>query len=887
MKENKKQKHNILKKNISAIFFTLILSTICFVTILPVSAEPSGQEDKFPDRTPLQTALMGQIDNNKISAMSTSDTSLNPDNMVFNTEILEAGEYHMKIKGTTIIEFKNPLEAGNAKNEWPALQISENPKLIGEGTVIAGDYDQAIKDNILSQIQNIEDEELRAALLVAWDEYDFESGPRKHIITEYYEKTYPKEPQSALAYAAISGTSTSTNDVLMGFTWVAPTIDWSVEDEEIIELCVPLTGLCTDFTVYRYKAGVDFSAALGLRLPTEVTLNLPEKMYEPQPYTLSTSIDGVNWDAAQYLAAGVPAEGGNEFVARINVFAGIELELAEVDVIDWSVDVYGDYGSSFETPFGPGEVFPIPDLVLTPGMTGLEWGWTWANLGVGFTIDPDIGSQTITADWLASGDATGSGSVEYTWPSVPYTFGPVTADASASGLTDSADIQLNNYKYYFDKCLFDVDANVLFHLGWTGFEKNWNVPIDIITIDASYFTGDLYLGVHSGTTANTADGSIPVIPTADVSIIKSDSGLNAVAGEQYQYTLTIHNGGPSSANHIEVTDTLPAGMTFASATGATCSTIGQEVTCNPFNLLNGGSKAITIMLDVDSSIPDGTILTNEASASSLTTFDLYMGNNKDSEDTHVEAKADLSITKTDSADPVIEGEPFTYAVTVTNNGPSDAVNVQVTDTLPDTVTFVNTTGCGEDPDGVPTCSLGTIVAGDSPSYTITVTGDSWGMKTNTAEVSSDTQETDSSNNIATEDTYVVVPNQPGIELSIPGISLSGADRNVIDGSLVIQNDAHEVPSMMIETIDVSVFSKVSKKLGGSGKFEPIGVQFCTITPDEPAFVFEGAKGETKTVEFSCTLSDAITPDTIVKVTPEVTIFNNVKTFMHSASQKFP
>ncbi|MFB3044425.1 MAG: DUF11 domain-containing protein, partial [Acidimicrobiia bacterium] len=84
------------------------------------------------------------------------------------------------------------------------------------------------------------------------------------------------------------------------------------------------------------------------------------------------------------------------------------------------------------------------------------------------------------------------------------------------------------------------------------------------------------------------------------------------------------------------------------------------------------------------------------------------------------------------------GNNLTYTVTVSNAGPSDAVNVVVTDTLPAGVTFVSTTGCAEDPNGVPTCILGTIAAGASAMYTITVTVDSstTGTLTNSATVAS-------------------------------------------------------------------------------------------------------------------------------------------------------
>jgi uncharacterized repeat protein (TIGR01451 family) len=63
-----------------------------------------------------------------------------------------------------------------------------------------------------------------------------------------------------------------------------------------------------------------------------------------------------------------------------------------------------------------------------------------------------------------------------------------------------------------------------------------------------------------------------------------------------------------------------------------------------------------------------------------------------------DACADLSLAKTDSHDPVVAGEALTYTLIVTNDGPCDATEVVLTDTLPIGVTFSSASpGCGTAP----------------------------------------------------------------------------------------------------------------------------------------------------------------------------------------------
>jgi uncharacterized repeat protein (TIGR01451 family) len=130
-------------------------------------------------------------------------------------------------------------------------------------------------------------------------------------------------------------------------------------------------------------------------------------------------------------------------------------------------------------------------------------------------------------------------------------------------------------------------------------------------------------------------------------------------------------------------------------------------------------------------------------------------------------EADLSITKTDSPDPVMAGQELFYTLTVTNNGPSVAT-VEVVDTLPQEVTYIGTDlapplGCTEGPPNELRCELGVLDVSESISFVVKVrvksnaaAGTPSGSLSivNTATVlSTDTTDPDDSDNTATAVTF--------------------------------------------------------------------------------------------------------------------------------------
>ena len=213
---------------------------------------------------------------------------------------------------------------------------------------------------------------------------------------------------------------------------------------------------------------------------------------------------------------------------------------------------------------------------------------------------------------------------------------------------------------------------------------------------------------------DSASEDTTITTEADVSVSKVDSADPVTAGTGFSYTVTVSNAGPSDATLVTLTDTLPAEVSFVSAVPdqGSCSELVGTVTCDLATIAPAGSVDVVIAV----SVPAGqaaTTVTNNASVTTSTT-DPNVANDATAEDTTITTSADLSVSKVDSADPVLAGTSLSYTITVGNLGPSDAAIVQLVDTLPSEVTFVSATpdqGSCSELAGTVTCDLATIRSG--------------------------------------------------------------------------------------------------------------------------------------------------------------------------------
>ncbi|HWB13112.1 MAG TPA: DUF4214 domain-containing protein [Pirellulales bacterium] len=258
-------------------------------------------------------------------------------------------------------------------------------------------------------------------------------------------------------------------------------------------------------------------------------------------------------------------------------------------------------------------------------------------------------------------------------------------------------------------------------------------------------------------------GSVTTGP-ADLAISLAHSTNNGaiVPGQALTYTVTVTNTSNSfAASGVQISNTLPAGVTLVSAASVVGSGAGAlstgTVTVSGGSVVDnlgtlGAGQTATLTLIVMPMQAGG--LTDSASVSS-TTSDPNTSNNSATDlatvATTPATAATLSIAKTPSPTSALLGATITYTITVTNTGSQAASNVVVTDLLPSAEQFSSgsaTVGTVSSSNGYVTDDIGTLAGGASATITVMVTTSQTGVLQNTAIVTTDSGVVDPASSIA-------------------------------------------------------------------------------------------------------------------------------------------
>jgi uncharacterized repeat protein (TIGR01451 family)/fimbrial isopeptide formation D2 family protein len=170
---------------------------------------------------------------------------------------------------------------------------------------------------------------------------------------------------------------------------------------------------------------------------------------------------------------------------------------------------------------------------------------------------------------------------------------------------------------------------------------------------------------------------------ADLAVTKTVDKPQPNVGNTITYTVTLKNNGTATATGVEVTDALPANVTFVSATPQGGTAFAPIPAVSP----TGGVWAVptiapgaSLILTITATADAVGVSYNTVTITKSSTYDPNEGNNTAKTPTDPQ-EADLVVTKTvDNPRPQV-GDNVTFTVTLQNLGPNTAASVVVADAV--------------------------------------------------------------------------------------------------------------------------------------------------------------------------------------------------------------
>lgn len=264
---------------------------------------------------------------------------------------------------------------------------------------------------------------------------------------------------------------------------------------------------------------------------------------------------------------------------------------------------------------------------------------TRALIRIPTTDDSDSFFPSISADgtriaFESSTDTTGEnpeGNREiFVFDTITSAFIQITK--TTEGFNSDASINADGTRITFGGSLFDTGTSTFIDIpGTTAADSSIN---DDGTRIPFLSNRDLAPGDPGNADGNT-EIFLANCANADLSLVKTDSPDPVTVGQNLTYTVIVTNNGADDATGVMLTDTLPSGATFVSASpsqGDPCTELSGAVSCSFGDIANSGSAQVEIVITPNAA---GN-LTNTAQVVASEN-DPDIANNTDTEDTTVNA----------------------------------------------------------------------------------------------------------------------------------------------------------------------------------------------------------------------------------------------------------
>jgi len=262
--------------------------------------------------------------------------------------------------------------------------------------------------------------------------------------------------------------------------------------------------------------------------------------------------------------------------------------------------------------------------------------------------------------------------------------------------------------------------------------------------------------VNSTESENVTSNETPVtiLPAVNLTATKKANITgNATVGQLVNFTITIYNKGPSDATNVNITDILPSGMMFVSASEGGKNTTVDGITTVTWNIGKVTLRQTVEVWVVVKVLTNGT-LRNVIKANSTENTTGITNHT----DLNVTPVVDLVISKTVNKTTAYVGDIVVYTITVTNNGPSNATGVYVFDELDSKLRYDNSTATqGEYDKTTHKWMIGNITSGNTVTLTIKAKVIMNGTIPNMANVTGNENDTNKSNNNDSSDNVTALP----------------------------------------------------------------------------------------------------------------------------------
>lgn len=392
-----------------------------------------------------------------------------------------------------------------------------------------------------------------------------------------------------------------------------------------------------------------------------------------------------------------------------------------------------------ESEFTANNIAVVDDLTGLNGKTVIVNNPAIGNWDLEVVDDSGLGEVRISGfrDSVAP-------TIEITAPATDVNGGEVTINYNAFDADSNAEVKL-----FYDTDNQDFDgiliADGLAETDGAG-SFVWNTEG---TAPGDYYIYAMVMDENNAPVFSYSPGRVQITEQADLSVTKTASADTVGIGDNLTYTVTVTNNGAVESKGITLVDTLPEGATFVSSTLLPINQVNSDFTFELGNLAAGQSVSfdVTVTPTITGSI------TNTASVTSRT-FDPDVSNDVDFLTTTVvdaipPEPVDLSVVRTDSPDATMLGEDFTYTLIVTNNSPTPATGVILTENLLSGMNVVSATssqGTVSTANNAVRVNIGTLNGGETATIPITANSIAAGNLVSTTDVTSDAADLNPTNN---------------------------------------------------------------------------------------------------------------------------------------------